>query len=410
VSAAHPPRRLALLVRGCEDRAMKCAFLLAVLLALAAGRARAAQHDDLDPRAQLPLAESHTTAQLSPTNARRLFVLDTAFPAAEAAKTYVLNGTTGAIEGMFNQAYWPNFAVSPDGTELYAVDSYWEKHTRGKRSDYIVVRDARTLEVKEDIPLPAGRLLVVSKKYNFDVTPDGRYGFTYNLAPSTAVTVTDLKARTSVGTIGVAGCGLVFAQAPNRFSSLCADGSILTATFDESAQASIKRAEKVFDAKNDPAFEHSAWDKKNQMLYLITYQGDVVPVSLAADQAAAQDKWSLTTQAERAAGWRPGGWQVSHFHSAARRLYVLMHVGRPWTHKNSGSEVWEFDAVARKRLQRIKLKEPAQSVAVSPDSNPLVYVIADSERIEAYTAASGKLLYRTDPLGFTPQLLTVWGD
>ena len=59
---------------------------------------------------------------LAPTNARRLFVLDTAFPAAEAAKTYVLNGTTGAIEGMFNQAYWPNFAVSPDGTELYAVD------------------------------------------------------------------------------------------------------------------------------------------------------------------------------------------------------------------------------------------------------------------------------------------------
>ena len=79
-------------------------------------------------------------------------------------------------------------AVSPDGGELYAVDSYWEKHTRGKRSDYIVVRDARTLDVKEDIPLPAGRLLIVSKKYNFDVTPDGHYGLTYNLAPSTAVT------------------------------------------------------------------------------------------------------------------------------------------------------------------------------------------------------------------------------
>jgi len=87
-----------------------------------------------------------------------------------------------------------------------------------------------------------------------------------------------------------------------------------------------------------------------------------------------------------------------------------MHVGRPWTHKNSGVEVWEFDAVAGKRVQRIKLKEPAQTVAVSPDSDPLVYVIADSERIEAYAVATGKQLYRTDPLGFTPQLLTVWGD
>src|ERR1700681_2460713 len=95
--------------------------LLTAGAALLAAPALAAEKNDLDPRAQLQLAESHTTAKLSPTSARRLFVLDTAFPAAEAAKTYVLNGTTGAIEGMFNQAYWPNFAVSPDGTELYAV-------------------------------------------------------------------------------------------------------------------------------------------------------------------------------------------------------------------------------------------------------------------------------------------------
>jgi methylamine dehydrogenase heavy chain len=379
--------------------------------ALALGHAaRAGQQDDLDASAKMQLAEPHVTATLAPTHARRLYVLDTAFPAAEAAKTYILDGTTGRIEGMFNQAYWPNFAVSPDGTELYAVDSYWEKHTRGKRSDYIVVRDARTLEVKEDIPLPAGRLLIVSKKYNFDVTPDGRYGLTYNLAPQTAVTVTDLKARKSVGAIGIPGCGLIFAQAPNRFSTLCADGAIVTVTFDESAAATIKRAAQVFDAKNDPAFEHSAWDKRNQMLYLVTYHGNVVPVSLAADQAAGGAAWPLTTGAERAAGWLPGGWQVSHFHSASRRLYVLMHQGHYWTHKNSGTEVWEFDAATGKRLKRIKLPEPSQSVAVSQDADPLLYAIGDSERVCGLRVATGKLLYRTEPLGFTPQLLTVWGD
>jgi methylamine dehydrogenase heavy chain len=366
--------------------------------------------DDLAPGAQQQLAELHTIAKLSPTDARRLFVLDVAFPAAEAARTYILNGSTGSIEGMFNQAYWPNFAVSPDGTELYAVDTYWDKHTRGKRSDYIVVRDAQTLEVKQDILLPAGRFLIVSKKYNFDVTPDGHYGLTYNLAPATAVTVTDLKAGKSVGSINVPGCGLIFAQAPNRFSSLCADGSITTVTFDESANASLRRTEGVFDARNDPAFEHSAWDKKAQMLYLVTYEGEVVPVSLAGEQAAPGDPWSLTSAPERATGWRPGGWQISHFHAAHRYLYVLMHQGRAWTHKTSGTEVWEFDAAAGKRLRRIRLREPAQSVAVSQDEDPLVYVIADSGRIYAYRAATGKFLYRTDPLGFTPQLLTVWGE
>ena len=391
-----------------------CGAIVAAGVAVAAlsvaPAARAAEPDDLDPGAKLQLAESHVTATLSPTHARRLFVLDTAFPAAEAAKTYVLDGATGAIEGMFNQAYWPNFAVSPDGTELYAVDSYFEKHTRGKRSDYIVVRDARTLAVKEDIPLPAGRLLIVSKKYNFDVTPDGRYGLTYNLAPQTAVTVTDLKARKAIGAVGIPGCGLIFAQAPNRFSTLCADGAVATVTFDETAHGTTRRAAKVFDAVHDPAFEHSAWDKRHQMLYLVTYQGHVVPVSLAGEQAAPGAAWSLTTDAERAKGWRPGGWQVSHFHSARRRLYVLMHTGPNWTHKTSGTEVWEFDADSGKRLSRIRLPEPAQSIAVSQDDDPLLYVIGDSERIYGFQVASGRQLYRTEPLGFTPQLLTVWGD
>jgi len=372
--------------------------------------ATTATADDLDAASKLQLAEPHTATTLKPTNARRLFVLDTAFPAAEAARTYILDGTTGALEGMFNQAYWPNFAVSPDGTELYAVDTYWEKHTRGKRSDYIVVRDAVTLAVKEDIPLPAGRLLIVSKKYNFDVTPDGRYGLTYNLAPVTAVTVTDLKARKSVGSINVPGCGLIFAQAPNRFSTLCADGAIVTATFDETAAATVKRAAGVFDAKDDPAFEHSAWDKHGRMLYLVTYHGDVIPVSLAAEQAVPRSKWSLTTAAERTRGWLPGGWQVSHIHSASHRLFVLMHRGRYWTEKSSGQEVWVFDVLTGERLSRIKLREPAQSVAVSQDDDPIVYVIADSFRIYGYSAATGRSLYRTEPLGFTPQLLTVWGD
>jgi methylamine dehydrogenase heavy chain len=374
------------------------------------GTTNASAQDDLDPNAKLQLAEPHVTATLSPTHHRRLYVLDTAFPAAEAARTYILDGTTGAIEGMFNQAYWPNFAVSPDGSELYAVDSYWEKHTRGKRSDYIVVRDARTLEVKEDIPLPAGRLLIVSKKYNFDVTPDGRYGLTYNLAPQTTVGVTDLKARKPVGAIGIPGCGLIFAQAPQRFSTLCADGAVATVTFDESARASIRRAAQIFDARNDPAFEHSAWDKQHQMLYLVTYHGSIVPVSLAGEQAAAGAPWWLTTAAERAAGWRPGGWQVSHFNSAKGRLYVLMHRGHDWSHKSSGTEVWEFDAASGRRLQRIRLPEPAQSVAVSQDGDPLLYTISDSERIYGFREATGKQLYRTEPLGFTPQLLTVWGE
>jgi hypothetical protein len=47
---------------------------------------------------------------------------------------------------------------------------------------------------------------------------------------------------------------------------------------------------------------------------------------------------------------------------------------------------------------------------VSQDDDALLYAIGDSYRIYAFRLATGKLLYRTKPLGFTPQLLTVWGE
>jgi methylamine dehydrogenase heavy chain len=386
------------------------AVLVLLSLSLSGAAVLAQQRDDLDSGAKLAVSEPHVTATLSPTHARRVFVLDVAFPAAEAARTYIVDGETGKLEGMFSQGYWPNFAISPDGTSLYAADTYFEKHTRGKRSDYLVFRDARTLAVQDDVLLPNGRFLVVSKKYNFGVTPDGRYGLSFNLAPRTAVSVVDLKARRYVGDIDIPGCGLIFPQAANRFTTLCADGSVATITFDEQLKATRTRVEKVFDSGNDPVFEHSGWDKPGHMLYLVSYSGTVYPLDLSAATAVKQAPWSLTSPEERAAGWKPGGWQVAHFHVATKRLFVLMHQGHEWTHKNLGTEVWVFDVKAGQRVQRISLAKPAQSIAVSQDASPLLYTIPDAAEIITYDVAGGKMRGTLENLGFSPVLLTVPGE
>jgi methylamine dehydrogenase heavy chain len=389
-------------------------FRVIVALAALLGPASAAvaqDRDDLDAGAKLPVAESHVTATLSPTHARRLFVLDTAFPAAEAGKTYVIDGDAGKLEGMFSQGYWSNFAIAPDGAAVYAADTYFEKHTRGKRQDFVVVRDARTLEVLKDILLPNGRFLIVSKKYNFGVTPDGRYALSYNLAPRTAVSVVDLNLREYVGDIDIPGCGLIFPQSPNQFTTLCSDGSVATVTFDDKLKATTERVKKVFDAEKDPVFEHSGWDKHDRMLYLVSYSGTVIPLDLAGAAAAKLPSWSLTHPEERAAGWRPGGWQVTHFHVPDKRLYVLMHRGHEWTHKDAGTEVWVFDVKTQSRLQRIKLSKPAQAIAVSQDDSPLLYTIVDgAPQIITYNGATGSVRSELDNIGFSPQLLTVPGE
>ncbi|HIE1843234.1 amine dehydrogenase large subunit [Pseudomonas aeruginosa] len=384
--------------------------LLLMLTTAVASQAYAAERDDLDPGAKLPVSESHITLKLKPMPPHRLFVLDSAFPAAEAAKTYIIDADAGKIEGMFNQAYWPNFGISPDNKELYAVDTYFEKHTRGKRSDFIVVRDAETLNILSDIGLPNGRLLIVPKKYNFGVSPDGRYAYTYNLAPVTAVGVTDLKARKFLGDIETPSCGLVFPLSSNRFSTLCADGSVATYSFDAALKPSVQRAEKVFDGQNDPAFEHSGWDRKNQRLHLITYSGKVKSLDLSPAAPKVLSEWSLQTDAEREAGWLPGGWQFSHVHSDTQKMYVLMHQGKQWTHKNSGSQVWVFDLKSSKKIQTIELQEPAQSIAVSQDANPLLYVIEESTKVLALDPKTGKEKSTVGTLGFSPQLLSVPGE
>jgi methylamine dehydrogenase heavy chain len=385
-------------------------ILAAIAAMLSLSAAAGQDRDDLDAGAKLPVAESHVTAVLSATHARRLFVLDTAFPAAEAAKTYIIDGETGRLEGMFNQGYWPNFAISPDGSAVYAADTYFEKHTRGKRQDFVVVRDARTLDVQKDIPLPNGRLLIVTKKYNFGVTPDGHYALSYNLAPRTAVSVVDLKLREYVGDIDIPGCGLIFPQSANQFTTLCADGSVATVTFDEKLKAATERVKKVFDAEKDPVFEHSGWDKHGRMLYLVSYSGTVIPLDLSGGSAQKRESWSLTSPTERTAGWLPGGWQVTHFHVPSRRLYVLMHRGHEWTHKDSGTEVWVYDVQTQKRLQKLKLSKPAQSIAVSQDDSPLLYTIVDGAEIITYDSSTGKVRSESQNIGFSPQILTVPGE
>ena len=64
---------------------------------------------------------------------------------------------------MFNMGYWPNLGLSPDGREVYSLDSFWTKHTRGERHDFLTTRDAATLQITSEVLLPRGRFLVVTK-------------------------------------------------------------------------------------------------------------------------------------------------------------------------------------------------------------------------------------------------------
>jgi methylamine dehydrogenase heavy chain len=362
------------------------------------------------PSSAKPLGgEQHALATLSKPYPKRVYVLEPVFPVFVAGKIWVINGEKQDIEAVMSAGYAPNFAIAPDHSQLYVFDTYWSKGFRGTRTDIATFYDPLNLTIGTDVDLPKGRFLVVPKKQNAEVTPDGRYLLSYNLAPATTVSVVDTKERKYKGDVEIPGCGLIFPSAGNRFSSVCSDGTLATATFDANVKATVARSSKFFDPDNDPVFEHVGIDKKKGTVYFVSYEGNIFPVDLSKEKPAFQPKWSLLTDADKAESWYPGGWQLIALHRATQKLYVLMHKGPKWTHKQGGEEVWVFDAKTKKRTDRIKLKEHAISITVSQDAEPYLFTQTEKPSLITYNLKDGSEVGEVE-FGISPYLLYVDGD
>ncbi|MFN8752452.1 MAG: amine dehydrogenase large subunit [Betaproteobacteria bacterium] len=362
---------------------------------------------DLPPAAKL-MGEQHTIAKLPAPHPKRVFVLEPLFPAIVASKIWVIEGDEQELGAVMSAGYCANMALAPDQSEIYVFDTYWDKGFRGRRSDFITTYDSQDLTIKSDTDLPKGRFLVVPKKQNADASPDGKWLFSYNLAPATTVSVIDAKTKKYAGEVEIAGCGLIFPGRGNRFSSVCSDGTLATAQWDDKFKSTVTRQGPFFDSENDPVFEHAGFDRRQGKVHFITYDGNVIPVDIAQDKPAIGTKWSLLGAEDAKEEWRPGGWQLAAVHRATQRLFVLMHKGPKWTHKQAGEEVWVFDLNSRKRVQRIELKEHATTIAVSQDADPYLFTQTEKPSLITYNVQDGKEVGEMS-FGITPFLMFV-GD
>jgi methylamine dehydrogenase heavy chain len=362
---------------------------------------------DLHPDAKL-MGEQHSIAKLSKPHPKRVYVLEPVFPAIVSSKVWVIEGDKQELGAMMSAGYCANMALAPDQSEVYVFDTYWDKGFRGKRADFVTTYDSQALTIKGDTDLPKGRFLVVPKKQNADASPDGKWLFSYNLAPATTVSVIDVKSKKYAGEVEIPGCGLIFPSTGNRFSSVCSDGTLATAKWDENMKATIIRQGPFFDSENDPVFEHAGFDRKNGQVHFITYDGNVIPVDITKDKPVIGAKWSMVGAEDAKEEWRPGGWQLAALHRPTQRLFVLMHKGPKWTHKQAGEEVWVFDLKSKKRVQRIELKEHATTIAVSQDAEPYLFSQTEKPSMITYNVKDGKEVGEM-AFGISPFLMYV-GD
>jgi methylamine dehydrogenase heavy chain len=338
----------------------------------------------------------------------------------------IFDADSGKMEGSIPAGYVPNLAIAPDNSRFLVSETYWTHGSRGQRQDLVSIWDAKTLTLVKEITLP-GRSLVGGKIHNFQVSADGSKAYVYIMLPTSSVVWLDLKKQAVGGTVEVPGCALIFPWGVAGFASLCGDGSLAMVNLGGSGQAVVNHSKPFFDATNDPIYENSFIDPNTGKALFLSYTGLVYPAKLGPD-AVIEKPWSIQQAAGFApAGtgvqelaWRPGGGQPAAYHKSSGRLFVLMHMGTYWTHKQGGTEVWVLDTNTRKLLKRIPLQPIPTSglagdrppyygtIGVSQDSEkPLIYLVHnEGGGVVVMDAGTGEILRKVEFAGGESVLVT----
>jgi len=299
--------------------------------------------------------EKQTVHTAPPAGPTRAYVSDIAIQHIVDGRLHVVDVDAARYVGQIPLAFAGQAVLSPDRKRIYVSTTYYPRLWRGTRADVVDIWDAETLSFIGEIPIPDRRAQALNYKGLLSVSPDSRWLYVQNATPASSISIVDLRERRLASEVANSGCWLALPvpSAPNRFATLCGDGTMETITLDErGALASRARSERFFDADVDPIFVHA--ETIGDRFFFVSFLGKVYEVDLSAQTPRAVGSWSLVDAADAKKAWRPGGYQLFAIHAKSGRMYVLMHPdGQEGSHKNPAAEIWAFDLAAKKRIARI---------------------------------------------------------
>jgi len=314
-------------------------FLGAVGAALGSYAARA---EDLKPE--------EITVERVPADMKRVYVMDPVLPHMVDGRVYVLDAKSLALKGMMGSGFAGMMAAAPAKKRVYVAATFFERLTRGPRTDVIQVYDDETLKVVDEIPVPTLRAQALPYRNLFQLNSDGSLIFVQNATPATSVTVVDVASKKNFEAQGPGCYGLYPALAnPLRFATLCGDGTATTYTISaDRASAQLKSSAKFFDPQNDPLYTHAEAGRDGYVF--LTYSGKFMRLAVDGDAVSAQPAGDV---AEGHKGWAPGGYQPFALDAKAGVAYALMHdKAAEGSHKAPSTEIWAYDLGAKKVLAR----------------------------------------------------------
>jgi methylamine dehydrogenase heavy chain len=357
------------------------------------------------PPPPLP-SEQLTLEQLGPSNPHWVYVIDEAFYNEIDARVHLFDGDSYRRLGQIDAGFNPGVNLSPDGRTTVVGTTYFSRGSHGTRTDVVEFTDNTTLAHTGEIVLPPKRANTLPTYFNLGYSSDAHFLYVSYVTPAGSFGVLDPANKTVLGEIDTAGCVLVIPSGPNRVSSLCESGRLLTVTLDAAGhEAGRAMSEPFFDADTDPIFVQGVPSADGYLF--LSFLGQVHEVDFSAAQPAFKPTWSIVSSAEKG-HWRPGGQSVAALHRALRRLYVPMHRGGEGSHKSGGSEIWVFDMNSHQRLARWPLSAhklaAVDAIGVSQDQAPILFAATENSDVAVFDALSGRLKHVEKQLGQTPWL------
>jgi methylamine dehydrogenase heavy chain len=354
-----------------------------------------------------PLApETLTIAKVGAKNPHWVYVLDEALLNEIDSRVYLFDGDSHRRIGQLGAGFMPGMNLSPDGRTTVVATSYFSRGGHGTRTDVVEFNDNSTLAKSAEVVLPTKRVATLPTHFNVAYSSDGHFVYTAYVTPAASFGVLDAAKKSVLSEIDTAGCVLVIPSGPNRVSSICESGRLLTVTLDAGGhEKSRSTSEVFFDPDTDPVFVQGI--PMSSGYAFLSFHGIVHEVDFSGAQPVFRPTWSLLTKADEA--WRPGGTQIGSVHRSLGRLYVSMHKGGDGTHKDGGTEVWVFDLKTHQRMARwpldVRDHGAVQAVLVSQDDAPVLFTARESSDLAILDARDGHLRYVEKHLGQSPWLM-----
>jgi methylamine dehydrogenase heavy chain len=355
-----------------------------------------------------PLPAEHlTVSTLGPPGPHWVYVLDEAFDNEIDARVHLFDGDSYRRLGQIDAGFNPGFNLSPDGKTSVVGTTYFSRGSRGTRTDVVEFTDNSTLAITREIVLPPKRAQTLPTYFNLAYSADSHFLYVSYVTPAASFGVLDPTQGSVLGEIDTAGCVLVIPSGPNRVSSICESGRLLTVTLDaQGHEVSRELSEPFFAPDKDPVFVQGVPTADGYAF--LSFLGEVHELDLSGAKPSFRAPWPIVSAAEKGV-WRPGGTQVGAIQREQGRLYVPMHQGGEGSHKLGGTEIWVFDMKTHQRLARWPLEpkklSPVLAVQVSQDPAPVLFAATDRSDVAVFDALTGHLKHVEKHLGQTPWLL-----